>query len=69
MNDLDEPIVLNTAFIPTNVSEELNDKYWQLIKELYPKQVVKQELHKDWLGIINSWNEFEFDKFSFELTS
>ncbi|SFR83974.1 sacsin N-terminal ATP-binding-like domain-containing protein [Maribacter stanieri] len=67
-NDEDIPIVLNTAFIPTNVSEELNDNYWQLIKVLFPKRVVKKELHKDWLSIINYWNEFEFDKFKFEIT-
>ncbi|MFD1616561.1 sacsin N-terminal ATP-binding-like domain-containing protein [Gelatiniphilus marinus] len=68
MNNEDDPIILKDAFIPTNVSEELNGKYWSLIQELYPNKVVKQEIHKDWLKILKSWDDFEFDKFSFELT-
>ncbi len=70
INNENNPIVLKTAFIPTNISEELNDTYWELIKVLFPKRVVKQDLHNDWLGIINYWSEFEFEfeKFKFEIT-
>ena len=67
-NEKNSSIVLETGFIPSDISLALNTDYWKLTQELYPERVVNKDLHEDWLHILKLWNDFAFDKFDFELT-